>query len=97
MLIIHVLQSTLFLLLCFFPSPTKPGVGKSTLVRRVIDELLSPSSSTSSLTWSGFFTEEVRQNEERIGFDITSINSSQTGKHGVLARVENMANFRGNS
>ncbi len=54
----------------------RPGVGKTTLIRRLA-ELLGERA-------AGFYTAEVRSYGERIGFDITTL----SGGHGVLARVD---------
>jgi len=56
----------------------KPGVGKTTLVERVVERLRR------SLRVAGFTTTEVRwPTGERLGFDIVTL----AGKHGELARV----------
>ena len=56
----------------------KPGVGKTTLVERVVEKLRG------SLRLAGFTTTEVRLPAgERLGFDIVTLD----GKHGELARV----------
>lgn len=52
-----------------------PGIGKTTIVKKVIDNLHVPI--------FGFFTQEVRHNRRRIGFDIITV----SGRKGVLARV----------
>ncbi len=51
-----------------------PGVGKTTLVKRVAD----------CAGCGGFYTEEVREGGRRIGFDVVDVT---TGERGVLARV----------
>jgi nucleoside-triphosphatase len=57
-----------------------PGCGKSTMVKRIVDELRA--SSITNL--KGFYTEERRNAaNERIGFDIKTFD----GAEGVLARV----------
>lgn len=56
----------------------KPGVGKTTLMERVVDKLRG------SLRLAGFMTTEVRSPEgERLGFDIVTVE----GKRSELARV----------
>jgi len=56
----------------------KPGVGKTTLVERVVERLHV------SFRLAGFTTTEVRDSRgERLGFDILTIE----GKQGELARV----------
>ncbi|XP_061391033.1 cancer-related nucleoside-triphosphatase homolog [Musca vetustissima] len=64
-----------------------PGVGKTTLVRKVCLDLLE----THKIICDGFYTEEVRDSSrQRIGFDITTIAEKRTSK---LARVD--ANIKG--
>ncbi len=56
----------------------KPGVGKTTLIERIVERLHG------SLRLAGFTTTEVRwPTGERLGFDIVTID----GKHAELARV----------
>ncbi|UCG01102.1 MAG: NTPase [Candidatus Heimdallarchaeota archaeon] len=68
----------------------KPGVGKTTLVTKVITEIkeMKPN-------WliSGFYTKELRQSGRRIGFDIYTLD----GQQGILARSNDpklMSKFR---
>ncbi|KPJ57420.1 hypothetical protein AMJ49_00575 [Parcubacteria bacterium DG_74_2] len=51
----------------------KPGCGKTTLIREILKELKIPA--------RGFFTQEIRREGERIGFEIITL----TGKKGILA------------
>ena len=53
-----------------------PGCGKSTLIEKIIKR------SRSSKT--GFFTREIREKGQRVGFSIRTLD----GKHGVLAHKE---------
>jgi nucleoside-triphosphatase len=53
----------------------RPGCGKTTLVRRVVNELAQSA--------VGFYTEEIRQRRERVGFKIVTLD----GKEGVFAHV----------
>ena len=54
----------------------RPGCGKTTLIRRVLDGISFPA--------SGFYTEEVRgPYGKRTGFDVITL----SGKRGSLARV----------
>ncbi|XP_056326929.1 cancer-related nucleoside-triphosphatase [Danio aesculapii] len=53
-----------------------PGVGKTTLVKKVCDAL-------SGLSVSGFYTEEVREHGRRVGFDVVTV----SGDRGRLSRV----------
>lgn len=60
----------------------KPGVGKTTLVKRVIERL--------SLNPRGFYTEEIRENGERVGFRLRTFD----GKETILAHVRFNTPFR---
>lgn len=51
-----------------------PGSGKTTLIKEILKELKIPA--------KGFFTQEIRKDKERIGFEIVSLN----GKRGILAK-----------
>jgi nucleoside-triphosphatase len=53
-----------------------PGCGKTTLIKEVLKELRIPA--------RGFFTEEIREGGERIGFKIMTLND----KEGILAKKE---------
>ncbi|MHA2066146.1 MAG: NTPase [Candidatus Thorarchaeota archaeon] len=52
----------------------RPGIGKSTLIRKVINTL-EPDRA------DGFWSEEIRENSTRVGFSIITI----SGEQGVLA------------
>ncbi|MCS7264764.1 MAG: NTPase [Armatimonadetes bacterium] len=54
----------------------KPGIGKTTVIKRILS-LLPP-----NFKADGFFTEEVREGGERIGFQIVTLD----GQRGWLAR-----------
>ncbi|NHI89931.1 MAG: NTPase [Candidatus Thorarchaeota archaeon] len=54
----------------------KPGVGKTTAIRRIVDELKAN-------TTAGFWSTEIRENGRRVGFGIETL----SGKTGVLAHV----------
>ncbi|XP_051880381.1 cancer-related nucleoside-triphosphatase isoform X2 [Pristis pectinata] len=58
------------------------GVGKTTLIHKTIDVLKS-----SGVPIDGFYTEEVRKNGRRIGFDVVTV----SGKRGTLSRTRNDA------
>jgi len=60
----------------------KPGTGKTTLIKKIIDEL--------NLNAGGFFTQEVREVGERVGFNILTLD----GKEGILARKGMRSMFR---
>jgi nucleoside-triphosphatase len=57
----------------------RPGVGKSTVARRLADTLRSD-----GITLTGFVTEEIRESGRRVGFSIERFG----GDRGVLAHVE---------
>ena len=54
----------------------RPGCGKTTLVKRVVAKLVFPA--------GGFYTEEIRQRGERVGFKIVTLD----GEEVVLAHVD---------
>ena len=53
----------------------RPGCGKTTLVKRVVNELAVPA--------GGFYTEEIREHGGRVGFKLATLD----GKDAVLAHV----------
>ncbi len=53
-----------------------PGCGKTTLLKEIIKEL--------NLEAAGFYTEEIREKGERIGFNLFSLD----GKRGILAHKD---------
>ncbi|XP_055790090.1 cancer-related nucleoside-triphosphatase isoform X1 [Salvelinus fontinalis] len=55
-----------------------PGVGKTTLVQKACDVMVS-----SGVSVEGFYTQEVREGRRRIGFDVVTV----TGQRGLLSRV----------
>ncbi|XP_020093645.1 cancer-related nucleoside-triphosphatase homolog [Ananas comosus] len=55
-----------------------PGVGKTTLVMRVFETLRA---SHPHLTIRGFYTREVREGSERVGFEVVTLD----GRRGPLA------------
>ena len=54
----------------------RPGCGKTTLIKRVMNEIASPA--------GGFYTEEIRQHGRRVGFKIVTLD----GEEAVLAHVD---------
>ncbi|PYK13226.1 MAG: AAA family ATPase [Verrucomicrobia bacterium] len=54
----------------------RPGCGKTTLVRRIVKEL--------ACSAGGFYTEEIREHRERVGFKIVTLD----GQEGVFAHVK---------
>jgi nucleoside-triphosphatase len=55
----------------------RPGCGKTTLVKRVVNDL-------SSSQAGGFYTEEIRKRGERVGFKVVTLD----GEEAVLAHVD---------
>jgi nucleoside-triphosphatase len=55
----------------------RPGVGKTTLVRRVLQQL-------AHLPAAGFYTQEIRSDGRRVGFRVVTL----SGEEGTLAHVE---------
>src|ERR1700745_3163011 len=53
----------------------RPGCGKTTLIKRVVNELARPA--------GGFYTEEIRERGARVGFKIVTTD----GKEAVLSHV----------
>jgi nucleoside-triphosphatase len=60
-----------------------PGAGKTTLFRRLVDEL-------QDLKPIGFYTSEIRRGETRKGFSLCGLD----GRRGVLAHVEFHTGYR---
>ncbi|MBN2564078.1 MAG: NTPase [Candidatus Eisenbacteria bacterium] len=60
----------------------RPGVGKTTLIRRVLSEL--------DVRAGGFYTSEIRDGERRVGFSIASLD----GERGILAHVDHRGDYR---
>ncbi|XP_014663792.1 PREDICTED: cancer-related nucleoside-triphosphatase homolog [Priapulus caudatus] len=60
-----------------------PGIGKTTLVRKVCEALRSR-----NVNVQGFYTEEVRQGSHRIGFDVCTLD----GRRACLARISRGGN-----
>ena len=58
----------------------EPGCGKTTLIRKIVEKLKSDG----FVNFQGFYTEELRSNRTRIGFDVIDINNE---KRAALARV----------
>jgi nucleoside-triphosphatase len=55
----------------------KPGVGKTTLVQKIIDRMRS-------VNMAGFLTAEIRDSKSRLGFELQGLN----GERRILAHVE---------
>jgi nucleoside-triphosphatase len=60
-----------------------PGVGKTTLIRRLSEEL-------KNLHPAGFYTKEIREKGVRKGFELISLD----GKKGLLSHVEIKSPYR---
>lgn len=60
----------------------RPGCGKSTLIERVVAALDAPV--------SGFFTREIREGGNRVGFSVETFD----GRRGVLAHVHSISRIR---
>jgi len=60
----------------------RPGVGKTTIVQGVLDEL--------DVDAGGFYTREIREHGQRVGFAIRDLR----GREGVLAHVELESPYR---
>jgi len=54
----------------------RPGCGKTTLIKRVVNEVARPA--------GGFYTEEIRERGERVGFKIITLDDETA----VLAHVD---------
>jgi nucleoside-triphosphatase len=54
----------------------RPGCGKTTLIKRVVDKLAPPA--------GGFYTEEIRERGTRVGFKIITLDAEEA----VLAHVD---------
>ncbi|KAK9725498.1 hypothetical protein RND81_05G148300 [Saponaria officinalis] len=59
-----------------------PGIGKTTLVSRVVDNLRA---SNPNLKVQGFLTREIRQGNQRVGFEVVTIG----GQRAPLASINN--------
>src|SRR4029450_7418780 len=53
----------------------RPGCGKTTLVKRIVNEVVLPA--------GGFYTVEIREGRERVGFKIITLDDQEA----VLAHV----------
>jgi nucleoside-triphosphatase len=54
-----------------------PGCGKTTLVRKIVKDL-------GNLPMTGFYTEEIREGKQRVGFALVGLD----GRRGVLSDVK---------
>ncbi len=60
-----------------------PGIGKTTLIRNICSALADQHI-------TGFYTEEIRRDGERLGFEIVGLN----GERALLSHVDNRSPFR---
>jgi len=60
----------------------RPGIGKTTLIKRLVE--------ASSLSKGGFYTEEVREQGQRVGFSLTTLD----GKKSLLAHLKIKSSYR---
>ena len=61
-----------------------PGCGKTTALRRLIERL-------ADLRLAGFYTQEVRERGQRVGFEAIGVS---TGQHAILAHVRSRSRHR---
>jgi len=59
-----------------------PGCGKTTLIKEIIKE--------KKLKAGGFYTQEIRENNQRVGFEIVTL----SGKKGILAHQNFESKFK---
>jgi nucleoside-triphosphatase len=59
-----------------------PGVGKTTIIRKVLDKVKLPA--------GGFYTEEIRENDMRMGFAVATL----SGFKGVLAHRDFKSRYK---
>ncbi|MEN3185224.1 MAG: nucleoside-triphosphatase [Atribacterota bacterium] len=60
----------------------RPGTGKTTLAKKVVEHFPG--------WFRGFYTEEIREGKERVGFGIRTL----SGKEGILAKKGNPSPLR---
>jgi len=60
----------------------RPGIGKTTLIKRLIE--------ATPLSKGGFYTEEVREKGQRVGFSLTTLD----GKKSLLAHIRIKSPYR---
>src|SRR5437588_11391527 len=61
-----------------------PGCGKTTVIRRLVERL-------GDLRLAGFYTQEVREQGRRVGFEAVSL----SGRRALLAYVRSRSRHRG--
>lgn len=64
----------------------KPQVGKTAIIQNVLTHV-----NVDSLTIGGFYTREIRENGNRVGFNVETILSKEKG---ILAHVDFNSSFR---
>ncbi len=60
----------------------RPGIGKTTLIKRLIE--------ATSLSKGGFYTEEAREEGQRVGFSLTTLD----GRESLLAHINIKSPYR---
>ncbi len=60
----------------------RPGIGKTTLIKRLVE--------ATTLSKGGFYTEEVREKGQRVGFSLTTLD----GKKSLLAHINIKSPYR---
>ena len=65
----------------------RPGVGKTTAVRRAVDLLMTSSKDTGSgLDIDGFYTEERRERGKRTGFDVVTVDGQRKSLADIIPK-----------
>ncbi len=64
----------------------RPGIGKTTVIRRVISRLRSE-----EMKVGGMFSSDIRDNFRRVGFEIIDVSS---GRKGILAYKEDREGYK---
>ncbi len=59
-----------------------PGIGKTTIIKKVVGSL--------EMDKGGFYTEEIRENNRRVGFKLISF----LGEEGILAHINSKSKYR---
>lgn len=59
----------------------KPGIGKTTIVKKIVEKFKDRA--------GGFYTEEIREKDRRVGFKIKNIN----GEEGILSHIDIKSNY----
>lgn len=65
-----------------------PGIGKTTLIRKLADEIAA--GAVGQFIPGGFYTDEICEDQKRVGFGITTF----SGTTGILAHKKFKSNYR---